>query len=491
MALITMRKPDGQTMTIDENSPLKASLTAQGWSQVSASATTSPTTTTSSSSTSSKTSSGWVDPANGNPTPVGVGQLKTEYDKQNIESKSENKSSNELFGSSTTNTSGITTVNSLYNKYFNRDATSAESSYWTSQKGDGSSASLNRMYQSLETQLKTDYKNASGIDYDGSPITQGQTKTQNQLSGQTSTSAGKTFYRDGVDIYDASTGQKISSTDWANNWSGKATEVTNPQASDTGDMGDTGTGETGIDLSMYDSIINGDAFLSEQFKDENIKTNFSKMSPTLQMAYLQMLQSLGKTIEAGKVINPNIEITPEKIKEFTDQATSELDPYYQEQIKNYKADLDTSISRLTEDFKTGVRNAEDPFKRNLAVQAENEAQAGLTYGSERGVRENINVSDQQQKIDELAKTTGRSLEDTYKQAERTLGSDVLGSVNASLPTYGVSNQGFSSTGSRNLFAPTGGVIGSLPKEQTVAVKGRASELEEAYRNQRILNSSQL
>jgi len=241
------------------------------------------------------------------------------------------------------------------------------------------------------------------------------------------------------------------------------------------------------DLSIYDTFINNDPFLSEQFQDQTLRDNFAKMSPTLQMAYIQMMQSLGKQIEAGKVINPNIEITPEQVKEFTDQATKELDPYYQEQIRNYQKDLDTSITRLTEDFNTGVRNAEDPFKRNLAVQAENEAQAGTVYGSERGVRENLAVSDQQQKIDELSKTVGRSIQDTKTQAERTLGSDVFGTSSYNMPTYGVSNQGISTTGSRTVFSPTGGLIGELPKEKTTAIKSRASELEEAFRNQRILN----
>jgi len=242
------------------------------------------------------------------------------------------------------------------------------------------------------------------------------------------------------------------------------------------------------DLSMYDSYINNDAFLKEQFEDQNIKDNFSKMSPTLQMAYLQMMKSLGAQVEAGKVINPNIEITPEQVKKFTDQAISELDPYYQEQISNYKQDLDTSISRLTEDFETGVRNAEDPFKRNLEVVAENEAQAGTVYGSERKKREDINVQNQQQAIDEVSKGLGRDVEDSYTKAERTLGSDVLSGIKTpKIAEYKVSNQGISKTGSRDLFDPKGGMIGSLQKEKTTAVKSRSSELEEDYRKQRILN----
>ncbi len=245
---------------------------------------------------------------------------------------------------------------------------------------------------------------------------------------------------------------------------------------------------TGNDYSMYQDLIDNDPFLKEQFADATIRENFGKMSPTLQMAYIEMMKSLGTQIDAGKVINPNIEITPEQVKKFTDQAITELDPYYQEQINNYKDDLDTSITRLTEDFETGVRNAEDPFKRNLEVVAENEAQAGTVYGSERGVRENINVENQQQSIDEVSKDLRRGVEDYYTTAERTLGSDVINGIETpKLNEYNVSNKGFQKTGTRNLFTPIGGVIGSLNKEKTTAVKGRASELEDEFRQQRLLN----
>lgn len=371
MALITMKKPDGQTMTIEETSPIKNMLLNQGWSQISE-------TQPSFNQNNQQTSINQI-PSNLNTTPLGA--------------------------------SG---VNHLFKQYYGRDATQEELNYWSNK----SDADLRpKLIPNSATELEKRKQNIP-------------TQTQEQTPTQ--------------------------------------------------------------DFSMYDSIINNDPFLTEQFQDANIKSQFSKMSPTLQMAYLQMMQSLGKTIEAGKVINPNIEITPEKIQEFTNQATKELDPYYQEQINNYKKDLETSISRLKEDFSKGVRNAEEPFKRNLAAAAESEAQAGLTYGSERVVREKTNIQGQQDLIDENALEVSRLAEDAYKQTERTLGSDVLSGISMpSLENYNVSKQGFAEAGLRNLYTPQGGMIGSLQKERTTNIKSRTSELEDAYRRQRILNTSQL
>jgi len=247
-----------------------------------------------------------------------------------------------------------------------------------------------------------------------------------------------------------------------------------------------------VDLSMYQNMIDNSIVLTELFNNPAYKEQFGKLSMEGQLAQIQLQLAHEKVLEAGKVVNPNIEISMEQVKKFTDDALTELDPYYQEQIGNYKDDLDTSISRLTEDFNTGVRNSEDPYKRNLAVVAENEAQAGTVYGSERKVRENINVENQQRAIDETSRDLGRRIEDQYTKAERTLGSDVISGIDTpTINEYKVSNQGIQQSGSRDLFNPKGGLVGSLQKEKEVALKGRVSELKEDYRKKRILNTSQL
>ena len=247
-----------------------------------------------------------------------------------------------------------------------------------------------------------------------------------------------------------------------------------------------------VDLSMYQNMIDNSIVLTELFNNPAYKEQFGKLSMEGKLAQIQLQLAHEKVLEAGKVVNPNIEISMEQVKKFTDDALTELDPYYQEQIGNYKDDLDTSISRLTEDFNTGVRNSEDPYKRNLAVVAENEAQAGTVYGSERKVREDINVENQQRAIDETSRDLGRRIEDQYTKAERILGSDVVSGIDTpTINEYKVSNQGIQQSGSRDLFNPKGGLVGSLQKEKEVALKGRVSELKEDYRKKRILNTSQL
>lgn len=70
-------------------------------------------------------------------------------------------------------------INSLYQKYFGRNATSGEITNWK-----------NETAPTLETYLNKQYKNASGIDYDGSSIKPGNQKTDNQLKTTTPTTPG-------------------------------------------------------------------------------------------------------------------------------------------------------------------------------------------------------------------------------------------------------------------------------------------------------------
>lgn len=73
----------------------------------------------------------------------------------------------------TTQTGGAsdTAINNLYQKYFGRTATSGELTFWKTQD-----------ISQLESQLKQDYMNSSGIAYDGSIIANGQTSTANQIA---------------------------------------------------------------------------------------------------------------------------------------------------------------------------------------------------------------------------------------------------------------------------------------------------------------------
>lgn len=73
-------------------------------------------------------------------------------------------------------------INALYQKYFGRDATTEEANHWRTQ---GEAA--------LEAQLLIDYNAATGLNgYDGSPVTEGNNQTDNQIAGTPGETLGET-----------------------------------------------------------------------------------------------------------------------------------------------------------------------------------------------------------------------------------------------------------------------------------------------------------
>ncbi len=250
--------------------------------------------------------------------------------------------------------------------------------------------------------------------------------------------------------------------------------------------------DTDTTSDFINELIKNNPFIQDQLKDPALRELFDNLPPELKPAYVQLLNQLGKSIEAGKVINPDIEITPQKLQEFMDQAVTELDPFYQEQIGLVKTDLKTSLGRIQEDFDRSVERAEEPFLEGLSAQDEAEAQAGTTFGSERARREGQIIGGQQDLIDDALRGSSRRIEDISSQAERTIGSSNLSSIlSPSLRGTTVSRAGFT-PGERSLsFTPQGNLLGTLPKKREVDIRTRASELEDTERRQRILDLSKL
>jgi hypothetical protein len=257
-------------------------------------------------------------------------------------------------------------------------------------------------------------------------------------------------------------------------------------------VGDTTGNNNQSDTSGFDfsNLISQNSGLTEFFSDTKNKEYFDNLPEDMKSPTLQMLTSLYTAVENGKIVNPNIEITPEKIAEFTAQATKELDPYYQEKINNYKTDIDTSLKRLMEDYNKGIERGQETFKTGLESQAQGEAEGGTAFSSGRQNRERKLVLNEQQGLEDYATQAQRSAQDLLSSGERQIGSSNL-SYNPTLTNYNTSTSGYGASGTRTLFTPQGNLIGEIPKSETTAIAGRKSELEENYRRDRILDLSKL
>jgi len=244
-----------------------------------------------------------------------------------------------------------------------------------------------------------------------------------------------------------------------------------------------------LSTSGSDQIIATDPFLSEQMKDPTLKAWFDTITDeSLKAKYLGNLKALEASIEAGKVLNPNIELTPDEIRELEHQASDFIDPYYNEQIDSWKQDLQISLDRLQEDYNNTIAQEEGIFKDELSNQANAEADAGLAFSSGRGVRLNKKITEENQQLSDLATSKARSAQDLGIQAERALGSRAVSRLgyNFGVGNYSASEGGLSRTGSRSLFSP-GNLSGSIANEQATSRTTRANQLISDARANRVLD----
>jgi peptidoglycan hydrolase-like protein with peptidoglycan-binding domain len=239
----------------------------------------------------------------------------------------------------------------------------------------------------------------------------------------------------------------------------------------------------------YGAITNG--INSDPQKSEI----YNSLTPELKSLFDQLTLQISTLVEQGQRVNPDLTITPEMTARFLEQATKELDPYYQELIRQNKQDLSTSFQQLQEDYNKTIQREQPAFQQTLEGQDINEAEAGMAFSSGRQKREQNIISGQQQRLDDLFQINQRGAEKLAVTGERQIGSRAFGDLGIpSLQQYAAQRSTISprgtltSTGSRSLYAPQTGLFGELPAQAKTAIDTRTSALEEAERKKRILDS---
>lgn len=217
--------------------------------------------------------------------------------------------------------------------------------------------------------------------------------------------------------------------------------------------------------------------------------------PELKSALDIVNLKLAEKVESGQKVNPDLTITPELTAKFLEQATSELDPYYQELIRQNKQDLSTSFQQLQQDYNTQISREQPAFQQNLENQDITEANQGTAFSSGRVKREGDIITGEQQKLDDYFQSNQRSAEGLARTGERQIGSRAFSDLGIpSLQSYAaqrgtIAPRGqLASTGSRSLYSPQGGLFGELPGQAKTAIDTRASALSEAEIKKRILDS---
>lgn len=194
-------------------------------------------------------------------------------------------------------------------------------------------------------------------------------------------------------------------------------------------------------------------------------------------------------VAAGNKINPNIEISPETLKQFLAQAEQEINPYYKSTINAIRDDVQKNLGVLQKQYELDKKGTEAQLRDTLATTRESAAGAGTIFSGARGAGERDLGSLYNRKFEEQALGLESSIGGTLRDTERTIGSRNISSLIPSFSSASASTEGKGSViGGRTLsFQPTGGITGSLERENLTAIEQRRNELESAERSRRALN----
>jgi len=199
--------------------------------------------------------------------------------------------------------------------------------------------------------------------------------------------------------------------------------------------------------------------------------------------YLEQLK------ERGEMINPEIEITPEKMNEFIAQAALEIDPFYAGQLKLAREGFMRSAGFSSEDLERQEANIERTYGKDVRRLGESAAERGFATSGIRQREEAELAGETQRGIEERRRQVGFQAGTAGMEFARQYGAEALPTTTIGATPQVVAGQaGFERTGQRTRFYEISpsvfeGLIGERQREQEVAKTRRVGELESAFRTQ--------
>ena len=192
-------------------------------------------------------------------------------------------------------------------------------------------------------------------------------------------------------------------------------------------------------------------------------------------------------------MNPDITIDEATTQRFLEQAKSELGPYYRQQFQQTESDLKLGFQRLKEDQAKRELALSKQYGTELERTQESYAQRGLDFSTQRERAEKQLAEGYSTEIEKGISEAARSAEDLGTKGERVLGSAAYPSVDTSIrtgTTPGLGQPGIYGfnfgTGSRSLFNPIGGTLGTLERSRLFEEE---KEKERFIRNETLRLSS--
>ena len=198
--------------------------------------------------------------------------------------------------------------------------------------------------------------------------------------------------------------------------------------------------------------------------------------------YNALETQLNELQRRGMAINPNVEITPERMAEFMRQAEGEINPYYQSQLKLARESFMRSIGYSSEDLALQERDLERKFRQGNQQIGEQSAEQGFALSGGRQRQEGEFADETQRAITKGRRQLQFQAGEAAGQFAQRYGGGMYNPMLGDAPTASAGEKGFGRTpGSRALYELDpdvySGLVGSEEYARRAAVSRRSSELE--------------
>ena len=215
----------------------------------------------------------------------------------------------------------------------------------------------------------------------------------------------------------------------------------------------------------------------QNFSDGTIKPNESTGNPAFDAVIKQMNQMFEQALKNGQKLNPQLDLSkPEVMKQFIDQAETELDPYYKTLFSAAKKDVYSYMDNAQKQYDLKVKQEAETFRRNLGAQREDAAGRGMSYSSNAGFQEQNMVNDTNRNLESYYNTQNYDLSGKMRDYTSKYGTDT--GLTRSLSQYGVNNTPSGTSYERQLtnLTPESAITGSEEFKARAAKNVYAKEL---------------
>ena len=242
--------------------------------------------------------------------------------------------------------------------------------------------------------------------------------------------------------------------------------------------------------ALGNPIVNQSSVQGNQLNIGGVNVDTNGWSQSM----IDLIQGLNSYVqkldESGKVVNPNIDLTPERLAEFINTAKSDVSPYFKQLFTEAERDIGFSLGDIANNYAKKEAEIGRQFGTALENTQESYAKRGLNYSSDRYKAEQTLSDEAKRMMQDERDTALKGARDIGLKGERAMGSNFL--EKTSLPTlkYGAEpvtgKAGYYGTagGGRdlNLYNVFGGITGEMATKQSEAEKTRANLLEQQYRD---------